>query len=1499
MKKFFAILLSLALILGMVPAAAAETVPTNCQHCGEAVTWKPVKGNTGLFATAGHHHLYLSEDYTGAQLNATNGAVVCLDLNGKQILTDGRALHIGADSQMNVMDSVGGGQVIGTTGSNNPSGGALAVGGAGGICNIYGGTYRLQTDEVGQGVGTGGIIGMNAAGTINMYGGKVLGADLVFSNYPLTNNGRGAAVYLAAGQLNVYGGEITSGTLPVGGRGECVYLLTASATVTLSGNAKVEQIYAERAGSVNVSGAYTGKSRIFFGSAVTPADQLKIGTAANADLSAADLMCLNGKGWNVAVSGAELRLATFTPTGARHMCAHCGDIVDWLPLASNIAKTQQEGHHHLYLSGKYETKSQLVLNNDAQVCLDLYGQDIESSTRAIHVTQGVLNLMDTVGGGSVIGRTGSNNPDAGAVAVKSAGVLNMYSGTVEFIKGEAGYGTGRGGAMLLEGTLNLYGGTIKGGDMVKSTYPYPGETYNGCGGAIFLNAKSELNLYGGKVLSGTVPADCYGPCIFVRESTAKINLSGDAEVEDIFFVTNVPDSFHVVDTYTGKVNLTYKETVALNVGTVVGYCADADVSAAEMYCGDKFILNNDGNLTISSYGNNSVAAIYTESGNTGYDSLQQALEAYTTGEIRLLKDTAEDVTIRKDTYMDLAGQSVTGTVTIADGATFYGMDSQTDDFDVADGIYGQLTVQTQGTGKVTGAALSENRDNYLLVTQDGRVSFHRVQLQVYAMTLRSQVAGVYYKSYFHADQVAATVIDTFGVALSAKEEPNEQNMGKTSKYSYFTGFQAGPEGNTGKAGSTLLTGILKESNNEATNKRNLNVPVYGRAYVQLTDGPYVFGQTVEQSLLQQLEGVDAMVDSLSVTQLESLLEMYETYRDLLKRDSLSKIEEALQTNGEGTLKILMFGNSHGMDATWLLPEVFRTEQPGKKIVVGTLYHSGCTMATHAQHVSENMAAYTYYKNDGSNPGGAWSETPNSTLLDALQDEQWDIVVLQQQNEKNGLESFYTAEDFKTVINFIREHQDVAPKLLWQMLWVNPDDYSRYIGTNAPLAHPNAEWYQTYYETNFAGADGKYDHEVLYNKIVTLTQKYLTDTTQFLGEDCFEYVIPSATAVEYVLDVVGRPQYEMYRDWTHLSDYGRLVAAYQWYASIMGLDSISQVNVDAIPAALHQTKSTYPADLKVNDAMKQDIISAVNWTIENHYQLPEERPSTTRSTAYFAEDPADDDTFRLLMVGNSACLYYADELYAMLAGTGIKAEIYNVYYSGCNVKSHWTWLNTNEANYRLDCNSSEGKVSYPNMTLEECLLTANWDVITLQQAVFPQMCYDEKATLNVTLPYANNLLTYFRERFPKADFKWHQVWAFEIGFYPLSGEMQNAPDEYKVLDVEKRNLYYKMLCTVADAVCQQNDLPLIPTGDAWEIARKSELIGTTLCARLGVRGDEGDYGHDGDIGGGQYLNACVWFEILTGESCLGNTFRPSYELSEEKIAILQAAAHQAVADRKAE
>ena len=79
--------------------------------------------------------------------------------------------------------------------------------------------------------------------------------------------------------------------------------------------------------------------------------------------------------------------------------------------------------------------------------------------------------------------------------------------------------------------------------------------------------------------------------------------------------------------------------------------------------------------------------------------------------------------------------------------------------------------------------------------------------------------------------------------------------------------------------------------------------------------------------------------------------------------------------------------------------------------------------------------------------------------------------------------------------------------------------------------------------------------------------------------------------------------------------------------------------------------------------------------------------------------------------------------------------------------------------------------------------------------------------------------------------------------------------------------------------------MIPGGDAWQIARANPWVGDVMCKE--------DMYHDGDVGGGQYLNACVWFEVFFGESCVGNTWRPAYELSEDKITALQQAAHEAV------
>jgi hypothetical protein len=111
----------------------------------------------------------------------------------------------------------------------------------------------------------------------------------------------------------------------------------------------------------------------------------------------------------------------------------------------------------------------------------------------------------------------------------------------------------------------------------------------------------------------------------------------------------------------------------------------------------------------------------------------------------------------------------------------------------------------------------------------------------------------------------------------------------------------------------------------------------------------------------------------------------------------------------------------------------------------------------------------------------------------------------------------------------------------------------------------------------------------------------------LGKSYFADIITSGTAIEYAQDILGIPQQELYRDYTHLNDYGRLMVAYLWYAKLMNLNSIDAVNVSQIPGRLHHNTSIYPTmpTLEITEDMKQNIITSVNWTLSNPYQVSAE------------------------------------------------------------------------------------------------------------------------------------------------------------------------------------------------------------------------------------------------------------------------------------------------------
>ncbi len=277
-------------------------------------------------------------------------------------------------------------------------------------------------------------------------------------------------------------------------------------------------------------------------------------------------------------------------------------------------------------------------------------------------------------------------------------------------------------------------------------------------------------------------------------------------------------------------------------------------------------------------------------------------------------------------------------------------------------------------------------------------------------------------------------------------------------------------------------------------------------------------------------------------------------------------------------------------------------------------------------------------------------------------------------------------------------------------------------------------------------------------------------------------------------------------------------------------------------------------------------------------------------------PEEDDVLNILMIGSSGCYYYVEELYGLLEAAGIKANVCNVYYSGCKLYQHYNWWVGKQSNYEFFCTNGEGRKKTANVSLEWCLAQQEWDVMSLQESgtgafrtITPEDALAERTV------YLDALYGYLMEQFPKAAFYWHESAAYQIGY---DRGFTVTSQEEQIRDTENMRKF-------ALLISEKYNVSWIPRGDAKLLVRLDGY--EELCARLGKGNNhEGDYYHAGDIGGGQYLTACVWFETLTGLSCIGNPYRPVYTYNGKVYELnegityeqLQQYAHQAVANMRA-
>ncbi len=222
---------------------------------------------------------------------------------------------------------------------------------------------------------------------------------------------------------------------------------------------------------------------------------------------------------------------------------------------------------------------------------------------------------------------------------------------------------------------------------------------------------------------------------------------------------------------------------------------------------------------------------------------------------------------------------------------------------------------------------------------------------------------------------------------------------------------------------------------------------------------------------------------------------------------------AAQEPADSVIRILAVGNSFSDDGVEYLDQLAKAA--GIHLIVGNLYIGGCSLERHWNNVSEGLPAYEYRKNCD----GVHTNTPETSLLSALQDEPWDYITVQQVSHSSGLyETYYPF--LPSLLQYLRAHA-TNPKMRFAIhqVWAYAWDSSH---------------------SGFANYDR--DQLQMYRDIVQTVDSVA-------HKEHISIIIPSGTAIQTGRNLMGD---QMNRDGFHLDyGFGRYVAACTWFETFFG------------------------------------------------------------------------------------------------------------------------------------------------------------------------------------------------------------------------------------------------------------------------------------------------------------------------------------------------------------
>ena len=197
------------------------------------------------------------------------------------------------------------------------------------------------------------------------------------------------------------------------------------------------------------------------------------------------------------------------------------------------------------------------------------------------------------------------------------------------------------------------------------------------------------------------------------------------------------------------------------------------------------------------------------------------------------------------------------------------------------------------------------------------------------------------------------------------------------------------------------------------------------------------------------------------------------------------------------IKVLAIGNSFSVDVVEQhLHELGKAE--GTTLIIGNLYIGGCDLKKHLANLRDEKPAYSYRK---IGEDGQKTTTPKYTIQQALEDEKWDYIMVQQVSGFSGVYASF-GKYMPEYLSRLRSLTPYKPKFIIMQTWAYQGDSD----------HSSFSIYN-------------YDQMTMYNAVVSAYDKVYKDKKYK-----FHALIPNGTAIQnartYFGDVLTRDGFHL-------------------------------------------------------------------------------------------------------------------------------------------------------------------------------------------------------------------------------------------------------------------------------------------------------------------------------------------------------------------------------------